>query len=89
MHICLYLDESGLFKIPVCLLFIWIFTVQVSESLLIIFLPHTQTTSANIPVAHKATEKLPVYSLTVPKIKVSMTFAILAIMFMKPAAVAT
>ena len=62
---------------------------MVCENRLMIFLPHTQIVNAKIPVAHKAILKLPVYSRTVPRIRVSMTFAILAIMFMKPAAVAT
>ena len=51
-------------------------------------LPASQTSRAKMPVAHKAMLKLPVYSLTVPSTSVSMTLAILAIMFMKPAAVA-
>ena len=53
-----------------------------------IFLPASQTSNAKKPVAHKAMPKLPVYSLTVPRTSVSTTLAMLAIMFMNPAAVA-
>ena len=61
---------------------------QLWESLLMILLPANHTRSAKMPVAHKAMLKLPVYYRTVPSTSVSMTLAILAIMFMKPAAVA-